>query len=331
MPASLKDIANDLNVSVSLVSKVLNNRLGTTNANPKTIDSIRSRASVLNYQKNRSAEALSTGQQDVLGVFIHPLGSKGSGIVEELLRGIASALDDAERRMWLVFFLTDEDFTRAVKKVHRGNVDGLILGGCPHTALTEHLLELQANKMPIVTIHEKQIHEQLVNVGTDQASLTRLTTDHLLKQGCTRLANVDTHPSRTQGYFDAHASAGITPDAALNYSSPYAYEYAAGVAAATHWLKHHLSFDGVVAQSDQQALGVLHTLIQSGVRVPQDVKITGIDNSDICESSIVALTSVSEQYNQRGRMAVELMLRKIRGKTVQSTNVVPQLNPRASA
>lgn len=330
MTVSLKDIANDLNVSVSLVSKVLNNRLGTTYANPKTASAIRARANELNYQKNRSAEALSTGRQDVFGVFIHPLGAKGSGIVEELLRGIASALEETGRRMWLVFFLTDEEFVRSAKKVHRGIVDGLILGGCPHHELTGELLKLQDNDIPIVTIHDQQVHEKLINVGADQSSLAHMATQHLLSQGCTRIAHLDTQAQRTQGFFDALADAGVAADRELIFPSHSDFEYKAGERAAKYWIDRGLVFDGVVTQSDQQALGVLHTLIKAGVRVPQDVKIAGIDNSDICESSIVALTSVSEQYGLRGRKAVELLLAMTQGDEKASIDVPARLIPRDS-
>lgn len=330
MTVSLKDIANDLNVSVSLVSKVLNNRLGTTYANPKTASAIRARASELNYQKNRSAEALSTGRQDVFGVFIHPLGAKGSGIVEELLRGVAAALEETGRRMWLVFFLTDEEFVKSAKKVHRGIVDGLILGGCPHHELTGELLKLQDKDIPIVTIHDEQVHEKLVNVGADQTSLSHMATEHLIAQGCTRIAHIDTQAKRTLGFFEALSDAGVAADRQLVYPSHNDFEYKAGERAAKHWIDQGLVFDGVVTQSDQQALGVLHTLIKAGVRVPQDVKIAGIDDSDICESSIVSLTSISEQYGQRGRKAVEIMLAMTQGKKAASVNIPALLMSRDS-
>ena len=75
--ATLKTIAQDLNVSVSLVSKVLNNRLGTTGVNAKTQQIIRDRAKSLNYRPHRTASSLRSGRQGVLGVLVHRVGAVG--------------------------------------------------------------------------------------------------------------------------------------------------------------------------------------------------------------------------------------------------------------
>ena len=80
-PVGLRRIAEELNVSVSLVSKVLSGRLGTSGAHADKIRAIHAKARELDYRKNHLAEALRTGRQNVLAVCVHRHGVEGSGIV----------------------------------------------------------------------------------------------------------------------------------------------------------------------------------------------------------------------------------------------------------
>ena len=79
--ASLKDIASELNVSVSLVSKVLNNRMGNTGVTEELAESIRTKAEELNYQRNASALSLRKGRPATIGVFFHNDGESGSSLL----------------------------------------------------------------------------------------------------------------------------------------------------------------------------------------------------------------------------------------------------------
>ncbi len=75
---SLKRIAAELDVSYSLVSKVLNDRLGTTGVSPATRDAIQKKAKELNYVPNRLAVALKAGRKGVVGIFFHHMGILGA-------------------------------------------------------------------------------------------------------------------------------------------------------------------------------------------------------------------------------------------------------------
>jgi len=107
--ASLKSTAEDLGVSVSLVSKVLNNRLGTTCVRPELVEKIHEAADRLGFRKNMSAAALRRGRHDVIGVFVHRFGMTGSGIVEAMVDGIASEAMKSHQKQLLNFFNTTDE------------------------------------------------------------------------------------------------------------------------------------------------------------------------------------------------------------------------------
>ena len=107
---SLKDIARELQLSESLVSKVLSGRMGNTTAHIQVVKAIQRKARELGYRPNRTATALATGRHGVIAVFVHQHGEPGSSIVETLITGVAEAAAAHQQRLWLQFFLTREQF-----------------------------------------------------------------------------------------------------------------------------------------------------------------------------------------------------------------------------
>ena len=337
---SLQDIAQELNVSVSLVSKVLSGRMSTSGASPRTAQAIRAKARELGYRPNRAASALASGRQQVLGVFLHRTGTRGSGLTASLLGGISRAAAEADQRLWLEFFQTTQQFRRRQPDIHRSDVDGMIVGGIAHSELAPELLRAEAAGVPIVTVHEAGIHPELPNVGADQSAGIAMATAHLLEQGVRRPMLIGVAPDVSDaterairaGFERALAGRGMTVSREqVFHLEGGGYTYEAGEAAVAHWLERGLSFDGIVAVSDLQALGAMHTLLRRGVSIPEQVKLVGVDNSPLAEAAIVPLSSICKRYEQRGRMAVQMLMKRIDGQDVESVTITPTLYPRASS
>lgn len=305
--ADLADIARELNVSSSLVSKVLNGRLGTTRVSAKTIRAIHASAQNFNYQRNASAAALATGRQNVIGVFIHHVGVAGAGIMEAMTMGIAAEAAKHKMRLAVQYFEEREQFIAERQIMQRGVMDGVILGGMHHEDLIDMLNEVQNAGVPIVTIHDKQLDPRFSNVGMHQQEVGRVATQHLIDQGCRRIAHICKMGERFEGYRMALRSAGLPFDPDLVFEVDN-YVYAGGVQALSHWTERKVSFDGVFAQSDQQAVGFMNTFVRHGGHIPQDVKIIGVDNSPFADFSVIPLSSVSQEDKERGRRAVQILL-----------------------
>ena len=109
------------------------------------------------------------------------------------------------------------------------------------------------------------------------------------------------------------------------------YDVAAGEAAVRHWIDRGLKFDAVIAQSDPQAAGVINELLRRGLRVPEDVRVVGVDNSQTCETCSVKITSVTAEMTQVGLLAAEQLIRKLDGKPNESIKVPVKIVIRASA
>ena len=329
----LKDIAERVGVSVSLVSKVLNNQLGTTMARAELVKAIRTTARDMGYRKNYSAAGLRHGRHNAFGVFIHRQGVAGSGLVENLLLGISDASNERRQKQVLNFFDTAEEFRDYSQATHRGLVDGLIIGGIAHPDLTEDFNALAQSGMPVVTIFDhKPEGLPFANIGLDQPKIGALATKHLIDQGCKRILHIKVHDYRFNGYKAALAEAGIEFEPLLVYPcDPDDFSYAAARKAIRRKMSEGVEFDGVVAQCDEQAVAAMNALLEMGRKIPDEIKIIGCDDAPYCKFSLVPISSVSQNYRARGELAVRMLMDVIDGKEVTSITVEPELQLRASS
>ena len=331
--ASLKCIASELGVSYSLVSKVLSGRLGTTGVSFKTRQAILRKAKQLEYVPNPLAVALKAGRKGTVGVFVHYIGSPGSDVSARLLKGIAEGLEQSSSRMWLRFFTSDEDFLTACDTRLKKEVDGLIVAGVHEPRLMQRFQELERERVPVVGLFSNlpdKARQALTVVAVDCEKQGYLATRHLFDQGCRNLACLRTGERRTAGFLRAHQETGIKPDPRLILSTK-TFLPAEGRNAVAQFVESGMSFDGLVCQSDAQALGAINEFVRRGIRVPEDVKVTGVDNSPLAEACVVPITSVTAEMRTAGRKAVETLLEKIEGREVSPEPIEPQLHLRASS
>jgi LacI family transcriptional regulator len=328
--ATLRSIAEDLDISVSLVSKVLNGRLGTTGASPETVSLIQDAARRLNYRKNFSAESLATGKQRAIGVFMHRHGAPGSNVAEATIIGAANKAAEAGQRLVLRFFESPQEFYDACTDMHCHALDGLIIAGVLHEDLVAQLAKMRAARIPVVTIHDRQTSEKVPNVGCDQIRVGEIATRHLIERGCKKIGHIKAQNPRAVGYTNALKCAGLNAPPELLFEAPN-YLHTSGEAAVNYWLKNGIEFDGIVAQSDHLVAGAIKALLKAGKRIPQDVKLIGVDNAPFCEFFPITISSVSEEDQFRGEAAVELLLAMINGQPGQTRQIEPLIIPRESS
>jgi LacI family transcriptional regulator len=332
--ASLKDIASELNVSKTLVSAVLNNKQGTIRVSPQLAEIIKKKAEELGYQKNRTAASLYAGRHDIIGVFIHRVGEVGSGILERMVHGLEERLHDRHQRMALSFFNTPEEFIKLSSVAHRGSMDGLIVGGWLHPELADAVCKISDNGLPVVTIQNQPMHPSIINVGMSEESIGYVATRHLIEKGCRRIGCIRTRALklRYDGYCRAMREEGLNIDPAWDFDSKELYfSLASGEACARKILNESIALDGLVTGSDQQAAGAINVFQSASVRIPEDIKIIGVDNSAFCDFLPVPISSVSQKITTMSRLAMDLLIKIQNGETVESIILEPELKIRRSS
>jgi LacI family transcriptional regulator len=334
----LREIADELQVSVSLVSKVLSGRLGTSGANVEKIRAIHAKARELNYRKNQLAEALRTGRQNVFACMIHRHGAPGSTIVDDMVGGISEEAGTVGQRLMIHYYESSEEFRRFLPLVHQNSADGLIVAGIPHREVVADLHEMHQRGLPIVTVHDYDLDPAYCNVGMAQSEVTRLSTLHLADKGCRKIAHLrvaksastTTTEDRFNGYRQALKERGLEQSGQLVITvDDFLYE--SGLEGVRKLIQSKVDFDGIVCQSDQLAVAAVNHLTSIGRKVPSEVKLIGVDNAPFCQFAIVPLSSVSQEFRERGRTAVKFLARKLAGEEIKSVQVPPVVWVRESS
>lgn len=335
--ASLKDIAAELKVSKTLVSAVLNNRQGTIRVSPQLAAAIKKKAEELGYQKNSTAAALSTGRHDTIGAFIHQSGELGSGLLERLILGITRQARTENQRLTMSLFETPEEFYTLSNLAHRGAMDGLIVGGTFYEALGEKVYAIAKSGLPVVTLQNEPMHPDILNVAIDEKKAGYLAARHLIAQGCRQIAYLRaphrvSRYLRYEGYCQALTEAGIPLlPSLLHNTGELFYSLAAGEEFARKVLRENIVLDGIITESDNQALGIMNVFQNSPIRIPEDVKIVGVDDAPFCRLVPVTISSVSLQLDTVGATAVNLLLKLCAGEKIENAVIEPVLHIRRSS
>ena len=258
--ASLKEIAAHLGVSHALVSRVLNNRMGTTRVSAKMREAIMLRAREVDFQPNPLALALKQGRKGAVGIFIHGVGVEGSEMSLNFIKAAGKSLADLGLNLWLQFFESEEEFRVACNEKLMRKLDGLIVAGMPHPELLDNLRKIEARGLHVVAACHGYVNtDDIVNFQVDHEMQSYLAAKHLLEIGCRRIAHFHVMKLRFDGYLRAHREAVVDPDPRLCLMT-CGVSAAAGIDGMENLLSLGVPFDGLCAQSDAQAAGAMQCL-----------------------------------------------------------------------
>lgn len=282
--AGVRDVAARAGVSTQTVSRVINH---SPNLRPETRARVEAAMAELGYRVNNAARALGTSTTRTVGVVASDATLWGPGA------GIA-ALDAAAREAdrWLATAYADAtdpaSVTDAAQRLLSQGVDALIVVAA-HTATLPALREV-AGGTPLAALHTGAGAER-------QRAGAALAIEHLVALGHRRIALLAgpadwlEATARDEGAAAALATAGIRPAAMWRGD----WSAATGAAAAREVAEAVRREDGptaVAAANDQMALGLIAGLVAEGLRVPQDVSVTGFDDNADAAFYTPALTTV---------------------------------------
>jgi LacI family transcriptional regulator len=327
-PPTVETIAERAGVSIASVSRVLNGH----GARPNTVRRVEQAAAELGYVPNGVARSLKGGRTRQL-TFAMP--DVGNPAYVSMVRQIQAVTKPLGYR--LLLHSTDavaEDELDVVRSLADRTSDGLIL--CPIRVTDAHLEVLARAARPVVVIGSLPDAAAVDSVRADSVHGTALAVRHLLERGRRRIAFIngpaDTVPghNRALGYRAALREAGLTPDPGLTVTTEFGIE--AGTRAAHRLLQARPDIDSVFCANDQLALGAAHAAHDRGLRIPDDLAVVGMDDSELAMAGQPALTSVDLGSAERGRLAAQMLVARLEGgdHPVRCETVPPRLAVRAS-
>ena len=301
----MKDIAEDLGVSLMTVSKALRSH---SDISEETRKRVMKRAQELDYRPNWIARSLVTRRTYMAGLVSPDL---MHSFFAEVAKGVARRL--VPHGYQIVISNSDENVEteqRQIEMLAGRNIDGLIVASAQSTWRKQAIDLLRSNKVPFVLIDREPAGVDANYVGVKDEEIGAMATEHLFEQGCRRIAHIRGAETpnglgRLKGYKRALAKCG------LKLRSDYivdARNDAEGCDAMLKLLAVPEPPDGVFCYNDPVAAGAIKGVLEAGLRVPGGVAIIGAGNVHYSDLLRVPLSTIDQSSSLIGETAADLLV-----------------------
>ena len=314
MAVRMKDIAEDLGVSLVTVSKVLRNK---SDVGETTRKRVLQRVRELNYQPNMLARGLASGKSYTIGLIVPDLVHT---FFAELAKGVSAGLRKESYQLILASAEEEPELEhQEVEHLLARGVDALLIASCQSSA--SGFKSLVNSKVPYILIDRLLPKLNAYFVGTDDIAAGRLATEHLIELGRQRIAHIggkliSTSVGRLNGYKQALAENHIPFRQELVVIRSRLEE--AGVQIGSNAMQDLLKLkqrpDAVFCYNDLTAVGAIRCLLNNKLRVPEDVAVIGCGNLRLSGYLEVPLSSIYQSPQQQGEEAANLALSVLAGK-----------------
>lgn len=315
--ATLKDVAKETGLTVSTVSRVLNNRGYISEETRKKVYEAMKK---LNYQPNEVARSLSKQTTNTIGVIVphirHPY-------FAELISNLES---QAYRHKHKILLFNSQEKNEKeceyLEMCSSNRVAGIIL--CSGTV---GVREFTGLNVPLITI-ERYLENGTAEVQCDNRQGGRLAARHLIEKGCRRLVHISgVHETampadeRAAGFQEICRQQGVPCH--IGVTSAFQYNHLEYHEILEQLLREHPETDGIFASSDLIAAQLLQVCHKGGISVPGQLKIVGFDDVNIASLTTPPITTIHQPIREMAKAAVELLIRAAEGEIVPNRTVLP--------
>ena len=313
MAVRMRDIAQDLGVSLMTVSKALRNHSDVAEGTRRRVCQ---RASELAYEPNLIARSLAGHRSFLIGLVIPDL---MHSFFAEIAKGIDRKLQPLGYQIAISNSAENAEIElRQIKLLLARKVDGLIIASAAPRASRSMVELLEGHAAPYVLVDRMIPNVKANYVGVKDEEIGALATQHLIEQGCTRIAHlhgplVSTGRGRLRGYHRALAKHGlkVPPEYVLSG----AHQDSTGYGAMQRLLQLKPRPDGVFCYNDPVAIGAIKAILEAGLDVPHDIAVVGAADIHYSDMLRVPLSTINQSSFQIGESAAELLLECMESKT----------------
>jgi LacI family transcriptional regulator len=305
-PPTIKDIARQLNISVSTVSRAIRNA---SDVNPETKKTVLALVEELNYQPNQLALSLRNKQTHTIGVIVPNL----DYVLSMMVRGIDEVALEAGYTVMIC--QSNESFGREILNTRRlldSLVDGFIISVSSETKTFDHFKKIQEKNIPMVVFDRVTPALVAPSVRIDNEYGGCIATEHLLEQGYKRIAilagpkNLGISNSRLDGYLAALKKYKIKKDDDLIIHCDFNQDYA--FFATQELLAMKKRPDAIFTISDRMAIGAMLAIKKKGLSMPEDIGLVGFNNEPVTSLVTPQISSVDMSAFELGKAAAKLFI-----------------------
>ncbi|WP_316811794.1 LacI family DNA-binding transcriptional regulator [Pedobacter heparinus] len=315
---TLKDIAKALNLSISTISKALND---SHEIGAETKQKVLDYAKKHHYSPNRMAKGLKEGKSRSIGVVVCSL---DNNVIAQMLDGIHKAASDKSYQIIIMQSKESEKLESAcIELLYAGGVDGILISPAYETINFSYLIALQESGLPIVLFDRLIDQINTHKVGADNFKGAYDATMHLIDNGYKNIAHLNTNTilsiatDRLNGYKQALADRGIKYRPELlrscNYTDANKLNEDLELA-----IKYYMDLkdkpDAIFTATDQISTRCLVLLNKLGYKIPDDVALIGFTNTELADAMNPPLSTVHQPAFEIGLLAAEKLLSLIERK-----------------
>lgn len=317
---TIKDVARLAEVSISTVSRVIND---SKPVSPEVRKRVLKVIEETGYKPNDVARSLVTRRSYLIGVIVNNL---AQSYVADVVRGIEEIGKMYGYDILLCSsYSSKETQEKYLQLLDRKQAEGLFLVG---SKFDDEIIDMAKSFNKPTVFFTRDVHDKMNHITIDCNSAIYEMTKYLIEEGHRKIAYFSDFENRTsvenekvEGYLKA------IEDNELEFSKVYvvegnkhshAYEFGKSI------IEEAKDFTAAVCSSDEIAIGILDSFIDNGVKVPDNVSVVGFGN--IREGKFVRpeLTTIGEPYYDVGAVGMRMLIKMIKGdKTKQGRMELP--------
>lgn len=309
--ATLKQIAKELGVSVSTVSKALNN---SPEISLPTKTKIQELAKLKNYKPNITALNLKNRKTKTIGVIIPNI---LNSFFAKVFTGIEKVAD--ENGYHVITCISNESLNKEIhtlQMLSNGTIDGFILSVSEESQKEnyfKHFTDIINDGTPIVMFDRIADEVTCDKVVVDDLESAYDATNHLIKLGCRKIAlfstidNLSVGKLRTKGFLKAIAENGIEIDSRLLLKTDSEADFDL---LATHLFETQ-QIDAVFALDEHASVSAIKLGLKNGYKIPENLNVIGFADGVWSRRMVPSLSTVSQHGPEIGEVAAKLLINKL--------------------
>lgn len=296
------DVAREAGVSYQTVSRVINDK---SNVSEDTRDRVLQAINTLGFRPNRAAQIFQTERSNTIEVVLF---YDGFNLFLYEMARVSQQLG----YHFVISAITEQDFERTLESATSRFVDGLII--VPMEPIAEDYDELKrlTHGIPFIQVGV-HLGADFPSVTYDQAQGAQLATQHLIDLGHRKIAEIS-GPLRNHDACDRHSSwTACLKENGLPVGPSMEGDFTidGGYKAMRRLLESGADFTAVFIGNDSMTIGAHTALREYGLRVPDDISLVGFDDIPEAAHFVPGLTTVRQDFNLLGRLAIEYMVSMI--------------------
>lgn len=324
-PITIKDIARELNISPSTVSRALKNH---PDISQETKDAVHHYAKENHYKPNALALSLRTSRNNTIGVILPELIHY---FFSSILSGVEQVAND--NGFNVIICQSGENYEKEVRNTEAlisTRVSGVLACLSKHTTNYDHFQNIIDSDIPLVFFDRICIGLNTDRVVVDDYAGAFAAVEYLIQSGCKRIAfyssplHLEISKNRKNGYLDALRKYNLPVDDSLIRVCDTRED---ALIITPEILERTDRPDGFFAINDQSAAGIIYAVKQAKLSIPEDVSIFGFSDGELAKACDPMLSTVEQHGYEMGKNAASLLIDKINGISHgQYTNKIVKTN-----